>query len=187
MDDVLIHFDPFVPLGLATDTSQVGVGATLFHCLPGGSERPIVNASKTLTQAQRRYGQIQKEALAIVFGFTKFYLFLYRIHFFLVTDHKPLLTLFGPLKPVPALVANRLACWAILLNQFDYYQIEYRKTNKHQNADALSCLPSGEDPVFDKEDNEVDVDIDCAIQALSLQVQPPNSTTIQKKTAKDPV
>ena len=111
---------------------------------------------------------------------------MYGRHFFLVTDRKPLLTLFDPLKPVPALVANRLARWAILLNQFDY-QIEYRKTDKHQNADAFSRLSSGYDPVFDKEDNEEDNDIVRAIQLLSLQVQPPDSTAIQNKTAKDPV
>ena len=107
-DDVLIHFDPSLPLKLATDTSQV-VGATRFHRLFDGSERPIANASKTLAPAQRRYSQLQKEAWAFVFSFKKFYQFLYGRHFLLVTDHKPFLTLFGPSKPVPALVANRLA------------------------------------------------------------------------------
>ena len=96
------------------------------------------------------------------------------------------MTLFGPLKPVPALVANRLARWAILLNQFDN-QIQYRTTDKHQNANALSRLTSGDDPVFDKENNKEDVDIVCACQVLSLQVQPPDSFAIQKKTVKDPV
>ena len=81
-DDALIHFDPSLPLGLATDASQVGVGATLFHRLPDGSEKPTANASKTLTPAQRRYTQIQKEALAIVFGFKKFYQFLWKTFFF---------------------------------------------------------------------------------------------------------
>ena len=71
-NDVLIHFDPSLPLGLVTDASQVGVGATLFHRLDG-SERPIIaNASKTLTPAQRTCNQIQKDALAIVFGFKNF-------------------------------------------------------------------------------------------------------------------
>ena len=43
----------------------------------------------------------------------------------LVTDHKPLTELFGPKKGTPLLAANRLARWALWLNQFDY-TIEYR-------------------------------------------------------------
>ena len=59
-----------------------------------------------------------------------------------MTDHKPLMSLFGPHKATPALAANRLARWALFLNQFQY-TIEYRKTAHHSNADALSRLPQG--------------------------------------------
>ena len=64
--DVLAHFDPSLPLGVACDASAVGIGATLFHRYSDGSERPIANISKTLTASQRNYSQIQKEALAII-------------------------------------------------------------------------------------------------------------------------
>ena len=66
-----------------------------------------------------------------------------------MTDHKPLLALFGPDKPVPGLAANRLARWALFLGQF-HYTIEYRRTKDHENADALSRLPAGEDRIFDR-------------------------------------
>ena len=56
--------------------------------------------------------QIRNEALAIVFTLHKFHQFLYGHQFLLVTDHKALLTLFGPNKAIPALAANRLARWA---------------------------------------------------------------------------
>ena len=76
-NDVLEHFDPSLPLGLPCDASNVGVGAVLLHRFPDGSERPIANASKTLTKSQRNYSQIRKEALAIAYGLKRFYQYLY--------------------------------------------------------------------------------------------------------------
>ena len=124
-DTVLAHFNTSLPVGMACDASEVGIGAVLFHRYPDGSERPISNVSKTLTSTQRKYSQIQKEALAIVFALKKFHHFLYGRKFVLVTDHKPRLALFGPTKETPVLAANRLARWALMLNQYEY-TVEYR-------------------------------------------------------------
>nr|KAG5691046.1 hypothetical protein BaRGS_003076 [Batillaria attramentaria] len=185
-DQVLVHFDPDKPVGLACDASNVGIGAVLFHRYPDGSERPIANVSKTLTAAERNYSQIHKEALAIIYGLRKFYQYLYGRQFILVTDHKPLTALFGPKKGTPLLAANRLARWALWLNQFDY-TIEYRKTADHGNADALSCLPSGDDIDFDREESGEDTDMVCAIRVLSLQVKPFDSSILRQESGKDPV
>nr|KAG5696632.1 hypothetical protein BaRGS_034093 [Batillaria attramentaria] len=185
-DQVLVHFDPEKPVGLACDASNVGIGAVLFHRYPDGSERPIANVSKTLTAAERNYSQIHKEALAIIYGLRKFYQYLYGRQFILVTDHKPLTALFGPKKGTPLLAANRLARWALWLNQFDY-TIEYRKTADHGNADALSRLPSGDDIDFDREESGDDTDMVCAIRVLSLQVKPFDSNILRQESGKDPV
>ena len=96
--DVLGHFDPSLPSGVACDASAVGIDATLFHRHSDGSERPIANVSKTLTASQRSYSQIQKEALVIIYVSKKFQL---------VTDHQPLGAMFGSNKPTPVLPANR--------------------------------------------------------------------------------
>nr|KAG5695716.1 hypothetical protein BaRGS_004461 [Batillaria attramentaria] len=106
--------------------------------------------------------------------------------FILVTDHKPLTALFGPKKGTPLLAANRLARWALWLNQFDY-TIEYRKTADHGNADALSRLPSGDDIDFDREESGEDTDMVCAIRVLSLQVKPFDSNILRQESGKDPV
>nr|KAG5696826.1 hypothetical protein BaRGS_030950 [Batillaria attramentaria] len=128
------------------------------------------------------YSQIHKEALAIIYGLRKFYQHLYGRQFILVTDHKSLTALFGPKKGTPLLAANRLARWALWLNQFDY-TIEYRKTADHGNADALSRLPSGRDIDFDREESGEDTDMVCA----SLQVKPFDSNILRQESGKDPV
>ena len=164
---------------------SVGIGATLFHRYSDGSERPIANISKTLTASQRNYSQIQKEALAIIYALKKFFQYLYGRKFILVTDHQPLVAMFGLNKPTPALAANRLSRWALFLRQFNY-AIEYRRTSEHSNADVLSRLPVGEDPVFDKDESTDDVDTVCTIETLSLQVEPTDSGTLRKESSRDP-
>jgi hypothetical protein len=185
-DSILVHLNKNLPIGIACDASNVGIGAVLFHRFKDGSERPIANVSKILTNSQRNYSQIQKEALAIIFGLKKFYQFIYGRRFILVTDHRPLLAMFGPGKETPTLAANRLTRWALLLSQFDY-TIEYRKTSDHGNADALSRLPTGKDTQFDGEESEEDKEMVCAIEAVSNKVRPTDQTSLQRESAKDPV
>ena len=67
-ETVLAHFDPSLPIGVSCDASSVEIGAVLFHRFPNGSERPITNVSKTLSATKRKYSQIQKEALSIIFA-----------------------------------------------------------------------------------------------------------------------
>ena len=127
---VLAYFDPSCPIGISCDASESGVGAVLFLRYKDNSKRPIANASKTLTDTQKRYLQIQKEALSIIFSLKKYHQFPYGRPFILVTDHKPLISMLGPNTATPMLVANRLARWSLMLSQYDY-TIEYRSTKQH--------------------------------------------------------
>ena len=140
----------------------------------------IANASKTLTSTQRRYSQIQKEALAIMFALNKFHQFLYGRSFILVMDHKPLIVLFGPTKATPALAANKACTWALTLSQYQY-TIEYRKTCDRRNADALSHLSVGPDANFDEEEDDADVDTVCTIKTVSLQLDSTNPGTMARR------
>ena len=181
-DTVLAHFDPTRDIGISCDASDVGIGAVLFHRYSDGSERPIANVSKTLNSAQRNYSQIQKEALSIIFALSKYHHYLYGRKFILVTDHKPLLSLFGPCSETPKLAANRLARWALTLSQYDY-TIEYRNTKHHGNADALSRLPTGPDDIFDGEEMENNTDTVCVIQSIN---QRNRKNELQQETNRDP-
>lgn len=55
----------------------------------------------------------------------------------MVTDHKPL-KIFGPKTGVPAMTAG-IQRWALLLSSYSY-NIEFRKSKEHANADTLSRL-----------------------------------------------
>ena len=113
--NLLTHYDPTLPLKLAADAPQHGLGAVISYVLPYGVERPIVFAPCSLSKSEQNYFQIDKEALALVFGVQKFPTYPCGCKFTLVTDHKPLTSILGPKKGVPSVAATRLQGWAILL------------------------------------------------------------------------
>ena len=137
---VLAHYDPALPLKLAGDASSYGIGAVVSHVMPDGSERPVAFASRTLSSSEANYSQLEKEALSLIFGLHRFHQYVYGRQFTLLTDHKPLVTLLGPKTGIPPLAAARLQRWALFLSSHTY-DIQYKRTHDHANADGLSRLP----------------------------------------------
>ena len=105
---LLVHFDPTKEIIVAFDVSGYGIGAVLAQRGSNGEEQPIGFVSRTLTAAEKNYSQIEKEALACIFGITKFHTYLYGHKFTLVTDHKPLLSLFKERKAIPQQASGRI-------------------------------------------------------------------------------
>ena len=64
---VLSYYDPKIELEIQCDASKKGLGAALLQ-----NGKPIAYASRTLTDTEQRYAQIEKEMLAIVFSLEKF-------------------------------------------------------------------------------------------------------------------
>ena len=139
-DRVLTHFNPDLPVVVACDSSSYGLGAVLSHRMPDGSERPVAYASRSLTQTEEKFAQIEKEALGLYWGVRKFQPYLEGRRFILNTDHKPLKYSMDPGKAVPVTTAARLRRWCLFLGAFAY-QIEYRGFKQHANCDGLSRLP----------------------------------------------
>ncbi|GBL79130.1 Retrovirus-related Pol polyprotein from transposon 17.6 [Araneus ventricosus] len=174
---VLVHYDPQLPITLASDASPVGVGCVLAHIYPDGSERPIAFAYKTLSKTEQKYSQIDKEALAIVWAVKKFHLYLKGRRFTLVTDHKPLVAIFGSKRGLPVLTATRLLHYALILQSFQF-DIVFRKTADHGNADFLSRLP--------KTSEELEVKDDIIIfQMTQIETLPVTSRELRQETGKD--
>ena len=69
--------------------------------------RVISSASKALSRVEKRYSQIEREALAIAWGCHHFRMYLLGSHFKVVTDHKPLLFIFNsPASQASARIEN---------------------------------------------------------------------------------
>ena len=65
----------------------------------------IAFASRSLSPAEKNYSQLDKEALAIVFGVKKFHQYVYGRQFVIQTDHKPLERVLNPDKMTPPMAA----------------------------------------------------------------------------------
>ncbi|GFX69448.1 retrovirus-related Pol polyprotein from transposon 17.6 [Trichonephila clavipes] len=177
-DRILCHYDPKLPLVLQTDASPVVIGAVLSHIMPDGSEKPAMFASRSLTKTEHNYSQIDKEALSIVWGVKRFYQYLFGQHFDLVTDHKPLVSIFAPNRSLPCLSATRMVHYALFLQAFSY-TIKYQNTKNHGNADALSWLPLAVDKVCEYL-TEADV-----TNISQVELMPVTATDIARATKTD--
>lgn len=91
---VLAMYDPNRECKVSADTSSFGLGGILLQKWEE-EWRPVAYVSRSLTQTEQRYAQVEKEALAMTWACEKFRNFLIGTPFQLETDHKPLLSLLG--------------------------------------------------------------------------------------------
>jgi transposase InsO family protein len=181
--ETLVHYDNDKPLIIATDASDTGIGAVLMHRFPDGSERPIAFASRLLSDVERRYAAIDKEALAIVYAVDeKFQQYILGRRFILKTDHKPLERLLGSKSQLPKLAASRLARWAMTLSMYDY-DIQYHAAGLNTPADVLSRFPV--DPAGGSVAEMMGVHSN--LLHLKLQDITVSKRELQQKTITDPV
>lgn len=128
----LAYYDPAKELILENDASEYGLGSTLMQ-----DGKPIAFASRSLSDTERRYAQIEKEMLAITYGLSKFHHYAYGRQVSVTTDHKPLVSIVQkPLCKAPKRLQNML-----LKNQNYNYTLIYKRGTEIPVADALSRAP----------------------------------------------
>ena len=132
----LTPYDGSLDTVITVDASKVGIGAVLTQRHKGG-ERTVAFASRTLTNAERNYAVIEKEALAAAWGLEYFRNFIWGQKVTLKTDHKPLVKVLSP--EGMGKISARLARIASRLQEY-IYTVEYIPGWKNVQADCLSRL-----------------------------------------------
>lgn len=77
------------PFSVATDASNVGIGAVLYQVIDGET-RHISFMARSLSKSQRNYSTTKRELLAVVYALEKFHTYLWGNKFTLYTDHRAL-------------------------------------------------------------------------------------------------
>ena len=168
---VLQYYDPSKPVRVQVDASQSGLEAVVKQ-----NGQPIAYASKSLTTAQQAYAQIEKEALALVFGYEKFHHYLYGRDFIAETDHKPLeIIMKKPLHLVPM----RLQRLRIRLQRYNV-TVQYVRGKSIPVADTLSRNGPRDGNVSDE------IGLDVYVDAI-LKQMPVSDEKLEeiRKTTKD--
>lgn len=90
------------------DAGNVGSSSIFSHRYPNGCERPIAFASKLISKQEQHRATLDKKAAAIVFGFRKFYQYVYGNRVTLKTDHEPIKFIFRDNNHLSTMIQSRL-------------------------------------------------------------------------------
>ena len=118
---------------IQVDASGCGLGATLLQ-----DDKPIAFASKTLSPAETRYANIEREMMTVVFACKRFHNYVFATRFIVQSDHKPLeMITRHNLFATP----TRLQRMLLRVQQYDF-KLFYKLGTEMLKVDALSHQPS---------------------------------------------
>lgn len=176
----LAYYDHTKPTTVSADASSFGLGGVLLQLQEDGL-KPVAFCSRTLTDAERRYSQIEKECLAAVWASEKFGVYLTGLpEYTLLTDHKPLV----PLMSKKNIDECPIRCQRLLIRLMRFNPIPvYVKGKDQVVSDALSRSPLA----MTRDDGELAIEVDAYVS--SIQASWPASSTrllqIKLATAQD--
>ena len=158
---ILTHYDPNKHTILSADASSYGLGAVLLQVENDGTRKPLAYASRSMTNTEQRYAQIEKEALATTWACEKFSDYILGKDITIETDHKPLVPLLGSknLDELPP----RIQRFRMRLMKYSY-NIVHIPGKELYTADTLSRAP------LDKPLSEADQQLnkDLSLYVLSI-------------------
>ena len=96
-------------------------------------------------------------------------------HFILTTDNKAIKKIFDSKTEMSPIAAGCLVRWSLILAQYDY-ELKFRSTKEHCNADMLSRLPASV---------KSELPVDNMIYSLQIDTLPETSTDMRTETLKD--
>lgn len=140
----LAYFDHSKKIIISADASSYGLGACLMQENEQSEREVVAYISRTMTDTERYYAQIEKEALGLTWASEKFSEYVTGIQITLETDHKPLLQILKT-KHLDSLTP-RLLRFRMRLMKYDY-DIVYTPGKLLVIPDSLSRspLPSSSD------------------------------------------
>ena len=139
----------------------------------------IAYASRALTPVEQRYSQIEREALAIIWATEHFHLYFYGTDFIIITDHKPLETIFSRPRTSPS---ARIERWLLGMQPYSF-NVTYRP-GQDNPSDYLSRHPIMTTSTSSRQQKIAEE----YIQHISIESVPKSLTLaeIAAETLKDP-
>ena len=163
---------------LHCDASERGLGAELLQ-----NGQPVAFASRTLSPAEQKYAQIEKECLAITFGCQKFAQYVSRREKVNVeTDHKPLQSVFKKsLLSAPC----RLQRMLLRLQRYNLEMV-YKPGSQMFVADHLSRASLSNVDVDDKELHVFAMELEEMKPFDTIFISSERIHQLQRATEQDP-
>lgn len=175
---VLTFFDPNKRIKVSTDASKDGIGGVLLQA-EGEHWKPVAYVSRSMTETECRYAQIEKECLGLVFGLEKFHSYIYGLPTFTVeTDHRPLVAI---IKKNLNEMSPRIQRMMMKMQRYDF-ELIYTPGKHLILADALSRAPVKNSASTTEDDVQAHVNMVSA----TLPVSDTKTKQIVEQTARDP-
>ncbi|KAL4103818.1 hypothetical protein QTP88_019153 [Uroleucon formosanum] len=151
---VLRNYDNTKDVIVQTDSSKFAIGCVLLQ-----EGRPVCFKSKSLSETEINYGQVDKEFLSVLFACKVFHHYIYGRRVTVQTDHLPLISIMK--KNINDIPSKRLQCIKVKLSRYDINLIHV-PGKKMFIADALSraCMSS--------RDNDVDIDVSDVVHSINM-------------------